>query len=101
MYSFSLTGGWAFENFVGGIKMTFRTSLPSGDSDADALYQASTDGGQIEGEGEEVAIRIPAEVTNSWPTGVILWDVQGATIDSVYTIDAGTIRIVPDITRSI
>lgn len=104
LYSFTLAGDWVAADFTGGLKMTFRTEIPDGADDSDALYQASVSGGQIVTSGASGTITIPASVTSGWPARRLLWDLQGV-IDSgediVHTIDAGTLLVIADITRSV
>lgn len=104
-YSTTLEGGWTFEHFTGGLKFTLRSSLPPSEvtSDADAIDQASTAGGEIVASGTSVEVTIPAARTTNWPTRRLYWDLQGVVAGAtprVYTLASGTIQIRADITRS-
>lgn len=103
VFSMTLSTDWVFSTFTGGVKMTFRRSASETTADGEALYQASISGGHIVASGANATVTIPASVTAQWPVGRLFWDLQGtidAAEDIVYTIDAGTISVLADMTRS-
>ena len=105
VYGFTLGGGWVGADFTGGIKFTLRASkvTSSVTTDDDAIDQASVADGEIVLSGANGTITFQADRTTSWPTGRLYWDLQGVidgSPDSVYTIDAGQIAILHDVTRS-
>lgn len=104
-FEFSFTCSWTAAQLPGGLKFTLREGVPESSvtDDADAVDQATTASGEITWSGSVVTVKIPASRTNTWPTGRLIWDVQGVDGDippGVYTIDSGTIVVQPDITRS-
>jgi hypothetical protein len=106
--SFTLGNSWTGAMFTGGVKFTMRRRPASEavTSDTDALVTVSTTGGEIEfdvGDDALGTITIPASTTNSWPVGSYYWDLQGVVTGSpnrVYTVDAGEIRVLSDVTRA-
>jgi hypothetical protein len=104
-YTITLGDGWVGADFTGGMKFTLRERVPDSSvtTDDDAMDQATSGGGEITGSGATVTIVIPASRTTSWKAKQLYWDLQGVVSgspDEVYTIDYGTIPILPDITRS-
>lgn len=105
-YSFTLGNGWVGTDFTGGLKFTLRTTLPASSvvSDSDAVDQASVAAGEILMSGASGTVTIPASRAYDWPTGTLVWDLQGTVTavpdNIVYTIDRGSIRVVGDVTRS-
>jgi hypothetical protein len=103
--TFTLASPWTGATFTGGVKWTLRAETPASSvvTDADAAAQASVAAGEIAFVGAVGTITIAASVTTTWPTGSLLWDLQGVvagTPSVVYTIDEGRILIRPDVTRS-
>jgi hypothetical protein len=104
-YSTVLQGGWTAEQFSS-LKFTIRKKYPAStvvnDGDADVVAQATTANGQIVASGTSVEVTIPASLVTDWPTGKLVWDLQGVLSGSgrVHTIASGVITILPDVTRS-
>lgn len=105
--TFTLGGGWVGADFTGGVIFTLRTRQPlstiTDDLDAGVVDQASVAGGEITFASGVATVIIPATRTTDWPFGRLFFDVQGKVSGSpatVYTLDAGTIVIVADITRT-
>lgn len=104
-YLFTLGNGWTASMFTGGLKFTLRTSEPDTSvvDDSGAIDQASVAGGEISfSDTTHGIVAIPAARVTTWPTGRLLWDLQGVVSlgAHVYTIDRGTIVVTADITRS-
>jgi len=105
-YHFTLGGGWTYTMFTGGLKFTLRKSLPpsSVTDDADAVDQATLAGGEITfSDLTSGTVLIPGSRTTSWPSGMkLFWDLQGEVLTGarVLDIDAGTVVINGDVTRS-
>lgn len=103
--TFTLGGGWVGSDFTGGVVMTFRKRQPLSTvtDDTGAMEKASVATGEIVFTGADGEVIIPADRTTLWDTGRIYFDVQGivsGSPDRVYTLDAGTIVVIKDITRS-
>jgi hypothetical protein len=106
-YTFTLGNSWTSSMFTGGLIFTLRTRIPASsvldDTDAGVVAQASVAGGGITFSSTTVGtVLIPGATTKLWPTGRLFWDLQGiVTIGArVLDVDAGTILIVGDITRT-
>jgi hypothetical protein len=106
-YSSSLTSGWTDATFTGGILFTLRRRLPASsivdDTDTGVVHQASLANGQIAFSDETAfTVTIPASFTHQWPTEKLVWDMQGkiTTGSRVLDIAAGTVLVVPDVTRT-
>lgn len=105
VYSFTLGNGWVGADFTGGVTWTLRTGLPGAGvtDDSDAVDQATVDGGEITFDGATGTIRIPDDRTTLWPTGRLVWDLQGVVTGppkTVVTLDSGGIIIRQDATRT-
>jgi hypothetical protein len=105
VYSTELENGWVAVDFTGGMKFTLRRWSVGSEvvTDDDAVDQASIATGEIVVSGTSVTITIPSERTNTWPCKELLWDLQGVVSGATpraHTIAAGTINILPDVTRS-
>lgn len=109
-YTAPLPLPWRGSTFVGGIRCTLRTRYPESSvvSDADAVATGSLDDGHViitPGVGDApdtIGLLWLADETESWPTGVIYFDVKGY-VDAEgrdrVPIDDGAVEIKPDVTR--
>jgi hypothetical protein len=105
IYTGTLAEGYTGLSFTGGMKFTLRRHIPSSGTTTDdaAIAQGSVTTGHITFSGQMVTVTFSGEATNDWPAALLYWDLQGVISgapDIVQTIDAGTIQIVGDVTRS-
>lgn len=111
VYKGVLDGGWQNAMFPGGFKFTLRAFLPptSQTTDTDTfpaggvIDQATSAAGEITfSDAVTFFVTFLSMRTTNWPARKLFWDMVG-TVDSghSYTLDSGTIQILPDVTRSV
>ncbi len=103
-YYFSLGNEWLGSMFDE-LKFTIRRRIPASNvlNDTNIVGQASLSREQIVFDIDNGALGtvfIPASKNRSWPLGIFPWDFKAKVGDSIYTVDAGTVEIVGDLTRS-
>jgi hypothetical protein len=111
IYSSSLIGldggAWTSSMFLGGLRFTLRTVLPTtsitDDTDAAVVDIASVANGDITFSSTTAfTIFIPDARTTLWPSGKLYWDFQGklTALGGTRTLSRGTIIIIRDVTRT-
>jgi hypothetical protein len=101
---FALSGTWVGARFSE-IKFTIRKAFPKTTDDDTGVVQGTKTGGAITFNIDDDSIgyiELAASLMNIDP-GRYRWDLQGVTDDSpqrVYTMSSGTIRVLPDVTRT-